>query len=252
MHLAKGTSTPPESLLVRYIKAHIRQGDAAKERAAQAREKAEQHFTSAGQYLAVLKVNYSQSWEEWEILLKTKVGLSTGRASELMQIADGRKSVQEVRDGKAQSMAQLRARTSSPRSPRGEENQDPGTQGSLRDQCNEETPDELFEEGIELGNKRTAFLLRADQAAKFAVYSGPLDSELADAARAAAAAWEKLFTPGDVKGDPRRLIDALANSGPRTRSSAAEALVGGPRHTQFEQVRDAVADLYQQLAKAGR
>src|SRR5262249_15435330 len=36
-------------------------------------------------------------WREWERLLKTKIGISTGRASELMQIADGRKTTEQIR-----------------------------------------------------------------------------------------------------------------------------------------------------------
>ena len=95
-------TTAPESLLVRYIKAHVRKGD-------QAKDKSEQHYIAAGRYLITLKVSYAPSWADWEDLLRIKVGLSTGRASELMQIADGRKSVQEIRDGKAQSVARLRA-----------------------------------------------------------------------------------------------------------------------------------------------
>ena len=98
-------TTAPESLLVRYIKAHVRKGD-------QAKNKSDQHYIAAGRYLITLKVSYAPSWEAWEDLLRIKVGLSTGRASELMQIADGRKSVQEIRDGKAQSVARLRARKS--------------------------------------------------------------------------------------------------------------------------------------------
>ena len=73
----QSTSTPPaESLLVRFVRAHVRQGDKARERADQGRDKAEQHFIAAGQYLAVLKANYTSNWSEWETLLKTKVGLS--------------------------------------------------------------------------------------------------------------------------------------------------------------------------------
>src|SRR5262245_14947474 len=88
------TTTAPEALLIRYIKAHVRKGD-------QAKDKSEQHYISAGRYLITLKVNYAPSWEAWENLLKTKVGLSTGRASELMQVADGRKTVEQVRTNTA-------------------------------------------------------------------------------------------------------------------------------------------------------
>src|SRR5215471_8555211 len=41
-------ATAPESLLARYISAHVRKGEQAEERANQAREKAEQHFIAAG------------------------------------------------------------------------------------------------------------------------------------------------------------------------------------------------------------
>src|SRR6516164_10024467 len=41
-------ATAPESLLARYISAHVRKGEQVEERANQAREKAEQHFIAAG------------------------------------------------------------------------------------------------------------------------------------------------------------------------------------------------------------
>ena len=44
---AAGTIAP-ESLLARYISAHVRKGEQVEERANQAREKAEQHFIAAG------------------------------------------------------------------------------------------------------------------------------------------------------------------------------------------------------------
>ena len=130
-----GTSAP-EPLLVRYIREHVRKGEAAKERAAQNHKKSEDHFIAAGQYLTMLKVTYAPTWQHWEALLKIKVKLSTGRASELMQLASGKKGLQQIRDGRAQSMARLRARSSSPQA-----------------QCGEEGfPDELFDrEGPEIG-----------------------------------------------------------------------------------------------------
>src|SRR5262245_6179739 len=115
-------TSAPESLLVRYVKAHIRQGDKAKERADQAREKSEQHYVAAGRYLTTLKVTYAPSWQAWENILKVKVKLSTGRASELMQLADGRKDLQQIRDATAQRVKALRASRSS----------------SLQAECNEE------------------------------------------------------------------------------------------------------------------
>jgi hypothetical protein len=106
--------------LVRTIKAHLDKGQQAKDRSDQAKDKSDQHFTAAGQYLKVLKAEHTSSWAEWEELLKTQIGISTGRASELMQIADGRKTVEKLRADRADGMRQVRAASS----PRGEETKD--------------------------------------------------------------------------------------------------------------------------------
>jgi hypothetical protein len=111
-----------ESLLISYIKAHLKKAKAAEERAQQNLEKAEQHYASVGSYLTKLKATHTRSRAEWEALLKEKIGLSTGRASELMQIADGRKNVQQIRAETAQRVRALRDRRAS----------------SLQVECNEE------------------------------------------------------------------------------------------------------------------
>jgi len=77
-----------QARLISTIKAHLAKGD-------KAADKAEQHYIAAGQYLKTLKAEHTGSWSEWEDQLK-KVGISTGRASELMQIADGRKTADEL------------------------------------------------------------------------------------------------------------------------------------------------------------
>src|SRR5262245_26937870 len=85
------TATPTQ--LIGLIKARIAKGD-------KAADKAEQHYTAAGQHLKQLKAEHDGhdgTWAEWEELLKTKVRISTGRASELMAIADGRKTLAELR-----------------------------------------------------------------------------------------------------------------------------------------------------------
>jgi hypothetical protein len=79
--------------LIKAIKAHIAKGDHAK-------DKAEQHYISAGQHLKTLKARHDTdggNWAEWSELLTGKCDLSTGRASELMQIADGRTSQEKIR-----------------------------------------------------------------------------------------------------------------------------------------------------------
>src|SRR5262249_17356279 len=95
-----------QAQLISVIKAHIAKGD-------KYTQKGNDHYIAAGQYLAQLKREHAGTWAKWAALLKTKVGISTGRASELMQIADGRKTVEQVRAGKAESVKQLRARASS-------------------------------------------------------------------------------------------------------------------------------------------
>ena len=67
------SNAPPESLLVRYIKAHVHKGDQAKERASQNHKKSEDHYIAAGRYLTLLKVTYAPTWQAWETILKAKI-----------------------------------------------------------------------------------------------------------------------------------------------------------------------------------
>jgi hypothetical protein len=98
--LFRGASNPPdinnqdddavdEAQLIKKIKVYVEKGDKAK-------DKAEQYYASAGLLLKTLNEN-SPSKAEWEKLIKSKCGLSTSRAYELIQIADGRKTVADVR-----------------------------------------------------------------------------------------------------------------------------------------------------------
>ena len=89
------------------IRAHIAKGDKAK-------DKAEQHYITAGQPLRALKAEHAGTWDEWEALLKDKIGIGKSRASELMQIADGRKTVEGIRADTAERTAKTRALQSSP------------------------------------------------------------------------------------------------------------------------------------------
>jgi hypothetical protein len=96
-----------ESQLVQTIKAHIAKGDKAK-------DKADQHYIAAGQHLKTLKAQHGGTWAEWEALLKEKIGIGKSRASELMQIADGTKTLEGVRADTAERTAKTRALQSSP------------------------------------------------------------------------------------------------------------------------------------------
>jgi hypothetical protein len=74
--------------------------------------KAEQYFIAAGQQLKTLKGMHTGSWQEWELTLKEKCGIGKSRASELMQIADGRKTVAEVASNTTQRSIKHRGKVS--------------------------------------------------------------------------------------------------------------------------------------------
>jgi hypothetical protein len=87
------------------VKAHLLKGD-------QAKAKAEQHFITAGQHLAALKTQHDEAggtWAAWEVLVKEKTGLGKSRASELMLIASGAKTVKQIRDADAEKHRKQRA-----------------------------------------------------------------------------------------------------------------------------------------------
>jgi hypothetical protein len=89
------------------------------EKADKAAEKARDWQITAGQHLKALKAEHDAgggTWAEWESLVKEKAGIGKSRASELMQIADGTKTLEQVRADKAKSVRQVRAKTSPLRS----------------------------------------------------------------------------------------------------------------------------------------
>ena len=173
-----------ESQLIQTIKAHIAKGDKAK-------DKAEQHYIAAGQHLKTLKASHGGSWAEWEELLKTKIGIGKSRASELMRIADGRKTVEQVRADTAERTAKTRALQSSPlRS--GENADDPETSPDAMRARFAETDDDGPDLEPDHVRARTAFLLRANAAQEDAFYDGAVDNEVLAAAEEAARAWDKV------------------------------------------------------------
>jgi hypothetical protein len=104
--------TGDECQLIETIRAHIRQGDKYAAKAELNAEKRDQHYIAAGQHLKTLKATHGGNWAEWENLLKTKIGIGKSRASELMLIADGTKTVEEVRAEGAERKAKERAQKS--------------------------------------------------------------------------------------------------------------------------------------------
>jgi hypothetical protein len=87
------------------VRAHIAKGDKAK-------DKADQHYIAAGEHLKTLKAEHDGTWAEWEALVKEKAGIGKSRASELMQIADGTKTVEQSRAANAAANKRLRDRRS--------------------------------------------------------------------------------------------------------------------------------------------
>jgi hypothetical protein len=85
-----GTPTLTEAQLVRIIRTLIEKGD-------KAAAKSEQFYIAAGQHLKTLKEQHTGTWAGWETLLKERCGIGKSRASELMRIADGTKTVEQVR-----------------------------------------------------------------------------------------------------------------------------------------------------------
>jgi hypothetical protein len=121
-----------ETQLISTIKAHIVKGD-------QAKDKADQHYVSAGQHLKTLKAQHEGTWVEWEALLKDKVGIGKSRASELMQIADGTKTVEGTRAATNDRTRETRERAAI----------SPLRSGETEDANRESLPSEIFitEEG---------------------------------------------------------------------------------------------------------
>src|SRR5262245_6146361 len=149
-----------QAALISTIRAHIAKGDKAK-------EKADQHYIAAGQHLKTLKAEHAGDWSEWEVLLKTRVGISTGRASELMQIADGRKTLEQVRADTNRRKIEHRKVP------------------SFRNEENE--PIEITNEA-----KINALLERAERARLCACFDGVPNQEAMDAIGRALDAWSEL------------------------------------------------------------
>jgi hypothetical protein len=83
-----------ETHLVQTIKVLVEKGDKAK-------EKSDQFYVAAGQHLKTLHAIHKErngTWTEWETLLKERCGIAKSRASDLMLIADGTKTIDQVRE----------------------------------------------------------------------------------------------------------------------------------------------------------
>jgi hypothetical protein len=97
----------PLSTLADTIKAHIAAGE-------KAFDKSEQHYKSAGIHLKEAKDKVSRRADlTWQGFLFGQCGLKRSRADELIAIADGRKTLEEVRAGNRERDSRRRERQSS-------------------------------------------------------------------------------------------------------------------------------------------
>jgi hypothetical protein len=94
----------PIAQLIKEIKTFVKKGDKAK-------DKSEQYYVAAGIHLRTLK-SQAPNPAAWEQLIKSRCGLSRSRAYDLIAIADGRKTVAELRLGTAERMRKHRSRPS--------------------------------------------------------------------------------------------------------------------------------------------
>lgn len=96
------------------IRAHVTAGD-------KSAGKAEEHYKAAGIHLAEAKERiFKTKGVSWPIFLVTHCGLRQTRANELIALADGRVTLEGIRERKRESMRRTReAATESP--PRGGE-----------------------------------------------------------------------------------------------------------------------------------
>jgi len=247
---AVGTTTAPEGLLINHIQAHIRKGDQAKERATQNIKKSEDHYIAAGRYLTMLKATYAPTWQQWETILKVKVRLSTGRASELMQIADGRKTVEQVRTDTAKRVIKHARKASSLESKTNEENQATveadrkEVTGLYQQVCKAEAERDAFRNKTQSPNTK----IDAPRAEIALRTGGDLRSQ-SEGSHNRNPDYQRFH---DVQARHRAqavIIDILDE---RIRKLVIETVLQGERQSAFDDFRNAIADLYQQLSRAGR
>jgi hypothetical protein len=181
------------------VKVLIEKGDKAK-------AKSEQFYIAAGQHLKTLKTEHTGNTAEWEALLKEKCGIGKSRAYELMKIADGRATVEEVRAEKAESVRKVRGRIR-------EEADSVAAAIPLRSGKSQvaEPEEDMPDYGApgqsgDIAARKRGILNRASEAVRLAEFDSltdlEIDAETEAAIRAAAAAWLGLI-PGMSCGAPR-------------------------------------------------
>ena len=182
-----GTVVRDNRQLIKTIKALIAKGDHAK-------GKSEQFYIAAGQHLKTLKAEKPPliKWEDY--LGECGIEVGRRRADELIQIADGRTTVEEVRAGKAKSVGESRARlalrSAEPEVEETEESELEQDEQEAEPEEEEETP-RSWREIAE--DEKINFILRANEVMQAATYSGKIvDEDVIQAAIKASSAWSTL------------------------------------------------------------
>jgi hypothetical protein len=91
------------------IRAHIEMGDEANLTADLSMDEAEQHYKAAGLCLKALKKQKPKA-VSWENFVKSYCGISRARADELIRIADGKDTLEQVRGDNAERNRRYRER----------------------------------------------------------------------------------------------------------------------------------------------
>jgi hypothetical protein len=177
----------PVPALCKSIKALVAKGD-------HAATKAEQFYIAAGKHLVELKARCPK---EWEKLANEKIGIGRSRAYEYIQLADGKKSLADLRASDKAENDRRQAKIKSTLRGQAKPDLEPEPQDSEDDDQSDDTG--AIEDEIEQ-HFTDALLIRADQARQLAAdqerqfqhYSGKVKQELVRAACVAANAWDAL------------------------------------------------------------
>jgi hypothetical protein len=215
----KAPDTPQETTftdsipqVAKAIKAFVAKGD-------KAADKAEQYYKAAGLHLKTLK-ELKPDGVTWEDFVKEKCGVARSRADELIQIADGRASLDQVREKnkERQKRFEQKKKAASPPLANGHAKSDFLDEiGPVRSQKtrDDEVAEPEADQASDPQSYLAAFLLRTDLASKALIgceglvnehaESAPasITKDVARAARAVATAWAALASTLEESAAPK-------------------------------------------------
>jgi hypothetical protein len=214
---------------------HVRRINVLVEKLDNAESKVDQYQRSIGQHIAEIK---KARPDDWKTIVETQCKLKKSRAYELLAIADGSKTLGQVRAATAERVRE-HAKRKKEKNPlangqgeRARAHTVSGGNGADPEAAAERRKREFAEmekkadgvTGLERVDRKAAFLERCEQAIGFATYSGPVDNEVAGAAERVAAEWERQARELRGKVQDAQAFDSPAAQG---NGSAPEASAGG-------------------------